>query len=129
MTRSAILVFVSSAMLGFSTAHAQRGLNGFDPKAKVPSPLATVELDAKMLEAQRKFENLVEAIQPERDLSRSPLFQVSFSTLKASADEVQLDDLTVTPFQAETKTSKFDLSFLFVEPSWQGVQDPADCAE
>jgi amino acid adenylation domain-containing protein len=58
------------------------------------------------------FEILVEALQPERDLSHTPLFQVMFVLQNASTSEVELAGLTVTPLITESATAKFDLSLL-----------------
>ena len=58
------------------------------------------------------FEILVEALQPERDLSHTPLFQVMFALQNASPSEVELAGLTVTPWIIEGATAKFDLSLL-----------------
>jgi len=58
------------------------------------------------------FEILVEALQPERDLSHTPLFQVMFAIQNASPSDVELAGLTVTPLITEGATAKFDLSLL-----------------
>jgi amino acid adenylation domain-containing protein len=56
------------------------------------------------------FEQLVEALQPERSLSYTPLFQVMFALDDASVPSVELPDLTVSEFSFETGTTKFDLA-------------------
>ncbi|NPC81124.1 amino acid adenylation domain-containing protein, partial [Pyxidicoccus fallax] len=67
------------------------------------------------------FEKLVEALLPERDLSRGPLFQVSLSLQNTPVTEVKLrDGLTLTGLEADSGTSKFDLS-LVVEEVQDGV--------
>jgi amino acid adenylation domain-containing protein len=55
------------------------------------------------------FEKLVEELQPERDLSRNPLFQVMFQFQNTSNAALRLKDLTITAVDVSTETSKFDL--------------------
>ncbi|AEI67139.1 non-ribosomal peptide synthase/polyketide synthase [Corallococcus macrosporus] len=61
------------------------------------------------------FEKLVEELQPERDLSRSPLFQVTLTLQNTPAADVQLRGITLKGGEAEEKTSKFDLSLVVEE--------------
>jgi amino acid adenylation domain-containing protein len=56
------------------------------------------------------FEQLVEAINPERDTSRHPLFQVTFSLENAVWPEVEFADIALAVIPLDTGTSKFDLS-------------------
>jgi amino acid adenylation domain-containing protein/non-ribosomal peptide synthase protein (TIGR01720 family) len=56
------------------------------------------------------FEKLVDEIQPERDLSRNPLFQVWFALHNLPMPTLQLGDLTLTPIEVERGTTQFDLS-------------------
>ncbi|MBN3921606.1 non-ribosomal peptide synthetase, partial [Nostoc sp. NMS4] len=58
------------------------------------------------------FEMLVEALQPQRDLSHTPLFQVMFALQNAPISEVELTGLTISSLPATGATSKFDLSLL-----------------
>ncbi|MEH1773540.1 amino acid adenylation domain-containing protein [Nostoc sp.] len=58
------------------------------------------------------FEMLVEALQPERDLSHTPLFQVAFSLQNAPMQQVELAGLTVSPLVVQGTTAKFDLGLL-----------------
>jgi amino acid adenylation domain-containing protein len=61
------------------------------------------------------FERLVEELNPERDLSRNPLFQIMFSLQNVPRDKWQLPGLTLSPFQMGSGTEKFDLSVNLVE--------------
>ena len=61
------------------------------------------------------FEQLVEAIQPERDLAHSPLFQVMFDLTQEQPDTARQTELSVTPVRAETGLAKFDLSLSIID--------------
>ncbi|RKI63758.1 non-ribosomal peptide synthetase, partial [Corallococcus sp. AB049A] len=61
------------------------------------------------------FEKLVEALQPERSLSHSPLFQSLMSLQNVPVEESHLPGLVLKPVSFEGRTSKFDLSLFFSE--------------
>ncbi len=61
------------------------------------------------------FEQIVEAVQPARDMSRSPLFQVLFSLQNASADATQAPGLALDIAEAERHTAKFDLQLHVID--------------
>ncbi|MEK7783920.1 MAG: amino acid adenylation domain-containing protein, partial [Chloroflexota bacterium] len=56
------------------------------------------------------FEMLVEALQPQRDLSHTPLFQAMFVLDNTSLGALQLPGLTLSPMEAESGVAKFDLT-------------------
>jgi amino acid adenylation domain-containing protein/non-ribosomal peptide synthase protein (TIGR01720 family) len=56
------------------------------------------------------FKMLVEALQPERDLSHTPLFQVMFVLLNAPMSEIELTGLSVSGLPIGITTAKFDLT-------------------
>ncbi|MBD2510596.1 non-ribosomal peptide synthase/polyketide synthase [Nostoc muscorum FACHB-395] len=56
------------------------------------------------------FEMLVETLQPERDMSHTPLFQVMFGLQNAPMSEIELTGLTVSSLPIESSTAKIDLT-------------------
>ncbi|WNG47516.1 amino acid adenylation domain-containing protein [Archangium minus] len=67
------------------------------------------------------FERLVEALQPERDLSRTPLFQVMLVYQQGLEMERALPGLTLRPLPVEGRTAKFDFT-LYVTDGEQGLE-------
>ncbi|MGI9291060.1 MAG: amino acid adenylation domain-containing protein [Gammaproteobacteria bacterium] len=64
------------------------------------------------------FESLVEAVQPVRDLSRTPLFQVLFTLQNAPETQQRFDDLQLEGVMLNQNIAKFELSL--------GVQEVPD---
>jgi natural product biosynthesis luciferase-like monooxygenase protein/amino acid adenylation domain-containing protein/FkbM family methyltransferase len=61
------------------------------------------------------FEKLVEILQPERDLSYSPLFQVMFALQNTPMPSLEFSDLTLSPLAVDNGTAKFDLTLDLAE--------------
>jgi amino acid adenylation domain-containing protein len=55
------------------------------------------------------FDRLVDELQPARDLSRNPLFQVMFALQNAPVSAIALPGITVTPIDIERSTAQFDI--------------------
>jgi len=66
------------------------------------------------------FEKLVEELQPERDLSRTPLFQVFFNMLNIEGLGLKLRGLTVERLPPSEPDSKFDLT-LYAREQNEGI--------
>ncbi|MBC1299998.1 AMP-binding protein, partial [Nostoc sp. UCD122] len=60
--------------------------------------------------ADLPFDELVKALQPQRDLSYTPLFQVLFVLQNAPISEVELTGLTISPLPTQSTVAKFDLT-------------------
>src|SRR5581483_1575019 len=61
------------------------------------------------------FEKVVEALQPERDLSRSPLFQILFNQQPVTPPIKILDTLTLSLVFPESSSAKYDLTLWITE--------------
>ncbi|MFP2933517.1 amino acid adenylation domain-containing protein, partial [Pyxidicoccus sp. 3LG] len=66
------------------------------------------------------FEKLVEELQPERDMSRSPLFQVMFTLQNAPQSGIAIPGLRMEAAGTSRRTAKFDLT-LATSESVQGL--------
>ena len=67
------------------------------------------------------FEKLVEELQPERHLGHSPLFQVMFAFQNVPRSALELSGLTLSPWEVESGTAKFDMA-LFIEEAEEGLR-------
>jgi amino acid adenylation domain-containing protein len=67
------------------------------------------------------FERLVEELAPERDMSRTPLFQVTFVLQNVPDAALEMEGLKTSSVPLESHSAKFDLT-LFVSESAQGLQ-------
>jgi len=61
------------------------------------------------------FEKLVDEVQPERDLSRSPLVQVALAVNNAPISRADLEGLRLVPEPPPSLVAKFDLAFIVNE--------------
>jgi thioesterase domain-containing protein len=61
------------------------------------------------------FETIVEALQPERNLSYNPIFQVMFAAIKSAVRSHEFGNLTAFPYVVSIGTSIFDLSMTVIE--------------
>ena len=61
------------------------------------------------------FEKLVEELQPERDMSRPPLFQVMFILQNAPGEVLELEGLSLSEMESAGETAKFELTLALQE--------------
>jgi amino acid adenylation domain-containing protein len=57
------------------------------------------------------FEKLVEELQPERDLSQNPIFQVMLALLNTPPAALKLPGLTISPLDTDLTLTRFDMEF------------------
>ncbi|MBE1491976.1 non-ribosomal peptide synthetase [Plantactinospora soyae] len=68
------------------------------------------------------FGQLVDELQPERDMSRTPLFQVAFTMHEAGAGAYAMPGLVVTPLDGMSQVSRFDLTLQIEEAADGGLR-------
>ena len=85
----------------------------------------TVELLARLRQTMLEglanqdtpFESIVDAIHPERSLSHAPIFQTMFVLQNAIEESIHHSDLKMLPLDAETASTKFDLTLAIQQES------------
>ena len=63
------------------------------------------------------FERLVEELQPQRDMSRTPLFQVMLVLQNTPPEVLELSGVRLEPLEIYNETTKFELTMLLTEMS------------
>ena len=98
-------------LIGFfvNTLVLRNDLSG-DPKFRELAQRARTAALEAYLNQDVPFEMLVETLQPRRDLSRTPLFQVFFNMVSFVDDPMELAGLEVEPLAPAETPSKFDLT-------------------
>ena len=61
------------------------------------------------------FEKVVDAVQPDRDISHSPLFQVMFALQNTQEESIRLPGLTIAPLDVDSDVSRFDMTVTMLE--------------
>jgi acyl carrier protein len=105
-----------AALIGFfvNSLVLRTNLSGDPPVRELLGRARRTALEAFLLQ-EIPFERVVEAVQPERHTSRSPLFQVMLSLLNIPWRSVELPGLVLEPVALSTQTAKFDLSLNLAE--------------
>ncbi|MGQ4418913.1 amino acid adenylation domain-containing protein, partial [Streptomyces sp. SAS_269] len=106
-TQSLVGFFVNTLVLR-SRAEAERPFTGFlgDVRRTVLDAFAHQDVP---------FERVVDEVQPVRDTSRSPLFQVMVVLQNTPAAALDLPGLDVTDVESESEQAAFDLTLEFAE--------------
>lgn len=109
------------SLIGFfvNTLVLRIKLDNNDTVADVLKKVRSVALDAYSHQ-DVPFEQVVEALQPERCLAHSPLFQVMFVLQNAPTASLNLAGGQATPLVSDTQTAKFDLT-LSMRDTEQGL--------
>jgi non-ribosomal peptide synthetase component F len=98
-------------LIGFfvNTLVLRLDLGGDPPFRDLLERVREVTLDA-YAHQDLPFEKLVEALHPERSLSRSPIFQAAFDLQNlAAGQDIELPGLRLSSVELDSRTSKFDL--------------------
>jgi amino acid adenylation domain-containing protein/non-ribosomal peptide synthase protein (TIGR01720 family) len=106
----------TEGLIGFfvNTLVLRADLAGDPPFEELLGQVRRVALEA-YAHQEVPFEQVVEALQPERTLSHSPLFQVMFALQNVPVGELVLPGLSLSPLTLESVTAKFDLSLVLSE--------------
>ena len=98
-------------LIGFftNTLALRTDLSGNPTFRELMARVRDVALDA-FAHQDLPFERLVEEIQPDRDLSRTPLVQVMFALQNAPVSNLELTSLTLAPMKLTTGVATFDMT-------------------
>jgi amino acid adenylation domain-containing protein len=112
----------TEGLIGFilNTLVMRSNLSGSPPVTELLHRVRETALEA-YAHQDAPFEMLVGALQPQRDMSRSPFFQVVFDFQESPLAALNVSDLRLTPIRVDARTSKFDLA-LSVEQVESGLR-------
>jgi amino acid adenylation domain-containing protein len=104
------------SLIGFftNTLVLRTDLSGNPTYLELLAKVRAVALEAYTYQ-DLPFEKLVEQLQPERNLSRSPLFQVMFVLQNRSQQELRISGLEIEDVQSSIESAKFDLTLSMTE--------------
>ncbi|GCE27610.1 hypothetical protein KDA_30940 [Dictyobacter alpinus] len=104
----------------FNTLAFSTDLSGQPGFREILRRVRKVALDA-YAHQELPFEQLVDALHPERSLQHTPLFQVLFELENAPRTDLNFTGLLAQPLAIESRTAKFDLSLAMMQTD-QGLQ-------
>jgi amino acid adenylation domain-containing protein len=105
----------TEGLIGFfvNTLALPADLSGKPTFRELLGRVRRITLDAYTHQAL-PFEELVRELQPERDLSRTPLFQVMFVLQNTPRQDLKMPGLSASYLRLPTETAKFDLTLSMV---------------
>jgi thioesterase domain-containing protein len=110
----------TEGLIGFfvNTLVLRDDLSGNPKFADVLTQVRETTLGA-FANADVPFETIVETLQPERNLSHNPIFQVMFASIKSAVRSHEFGNLTAFPYVVDISRSIFDLTMTLI----QGVDE------
>ncbi len=103
-------------LIGFfaNTLVLRIDLSGNPTYREVLARVREITLDA-YANQNLPFEQLVDSLRPERDLARSPLFQVMFILQNAPLPRLEISKLAIDMLEVHNETAKFDLTLSMMD--------------
>jgi amino acid adenylation domain-containing protein len=111
------------SLIGFfvNTLALRLDISGNPSFRKLLARVRDVALDAYSHQ-DVPFEQVVECLQPERNMNITPLFQVLFALQNAPVEELKLPGLTLSSLtEFETETARFDLELYLWDVPEEGI--------
>ncbi len=108
-------------LIGFfvNTLVVRTRLTGQSSFKQLLNQVKATTLDAYMHQ-DVPFEQVVDVVQPQRDMSHSPLFQVMFTLHNVAKQEQSVEGLTLRSIELDTGISTFDLTLILFD-SAEGI--------
>lgn len=103
-----------------NTLALRSDLSGDPSFRELLARVRAITLDA-FVHQEVPFEKVVEHLQPTRDLSRTPIFQIFFNMLNFATSKMSVPGLTIEPFETLEPAARFDLT-LYASEQGDGIR-------